>query len=306
MAGSARQRRLLYLIDASIYVFRAWHALPGSIATPAGDEVNAVYGFGAFIAGFLEKVRPTHAAVLFDESLTSSFRNRMFPGYKRSRGEPPDNLLWQFRLCRRLVRGAGLAEYASRRYEADDLIGTIATRMRPRGFSMVYVSRDKDLLQLMRDGDVYWDFAADRRIGAAEVRAALGVRPDQVVDYMALSGDPIDDIPGVPGIGPKTAAALINSSGSLEELYARLDHLPRSIRGAARIRQRLHEYRAQVFLARRLATIHGDIPMKVDPERLRWRGPNLRALNRLFNELGFGERLRKRFRELGVSLGDGD
>lgn len=270
--------------------------------------MNAVYGFGAFLARFLEQALPAHGAVLFDESLTSSFRNRAFPDYKANRGEPPENLMWQFRLCRRLVRGAGLAEYASRRYEADDLIGSIAKRMRPRGFRMVYVSRDKDLLQLMDAGDLYWDFAADERIGAGEVKAALGVAPEQVPDLMALTGDPIDNIPGVPGIGPKTAAALIAGFGSLEGLYAELDRLPRrapDLRGAARLQRLLREHRQQVFLARQLATVYCDVPLKVDEERLRWRGPNLRALNRLFNELGFGERLRRRFRRLAPGSGGG-
>lgn len=291
--------RKLYLIDASIYVFRAWHSLPESIADAQGNPTNAVYGFGGFLTRFLGEARPTHVAVLFDESLTTSFRNKLLPGYKANRALPPQNLEWQFKLCRRLSRAAGLATFASRRYEADDLIGTLARRMRSKRFSMVYVSRDKDLLQLLEDGDQYWDFAGERRIGVGQVCDALGVEARQVVDLLALTGDAIDNVPGVPGVGTRTAASLLQRYGDLDRVYAQLDSLPRAgIRGAARVAAVLREHREQVQLARRVLRIHCHAPIRVSVSDLAWRGVRTRALTRLCNELGFGSGFRNRFAAL--------
>lgn len=289
----------LYLIDASIYVFRAWHSLPDSLTDDHGNPVNAVYGFGGFLTRLLSEARPSHAAVLFDESLTSSFRNRLLPQYKANRALPPENLEWQFKLCRRLSRAAGLTTFASRRYEADDLIGTLARRMRAKRFSMVYVSRDKDLLQLLQEGDEYWDFAAERRIGAGQVCDALGVEAHQVVDLLALTGDAIDNVPGVPGVGAKTAAALLRRFGDLDGVYRHLDQLSEAgIRGAARTAQTLQAQREQVMLARRVLRIHCDVPLRVSATDLRWRGVRPKAMSRLCNELGFGSGFRKRFAAL--------
>lgn len=291
--------RKLYLIDASIYVFRAWHSLPDSLADPSGNPVNAVYGFGGFLTRLLAEAQPTHAAVLFDESLTTSFRNRLLPDYKANRALPPENLEWQFKLCRRLSRAAGLATFASRRYEADDLIGTLARRLRGKRFSMVYVSRDKDLLQLLEDGDEYWDFAGERRIGVGQVCDALGVDAHQVVDLLALTGDAVDNVPGVPGVGIKTAAALLQFFGDLDHLYDRLGALAEAgIRGAARIAEALRAHQEQVQLARRVLRIHCDVPMKVSVADLAWRGVRPKAMSRLCNELGFGSGFRKRFKGL--------
>ncbi|MEJ2382599.1 MAG: 5'-3' exonuclease H3TH domain-containing protein [Gammaproteobacteria bacterium] len=297
MAGSARRR--LYLIDSSIYIFRAWFSLPAGLTDPRGNPVNAVYGFAVFLTQLLEQARPSHVAALFDESLTTSFRNGLFPGYKANRELPPAELERQLRWCRRLVRAAGVAEYASTRYEADDLIGTLARQMRRRGFSMVYVSRDKDLLQLVQGADRYWDFSAGRVLAAQDVRRELGVRPRQVPDWLALTGDRVDNIPGVPGIGAKTAAALIDRYGSLTRVYDNLERLPVSgLRGAGRLQRLLRDHREQVWLARRLVTIDTGAPLHPTTAGLRWRGPRPRALSRLFNELGFGPGLRQRFAAL--------
>ncbi len=292
--------RVLYLVDASIYVFRAWHSIPETLTDREGRPVNAVYGFGGFLVRLLNEARPRHAAVVFDESLTSSFRNHLLPDYKANRDLPPANLEWQFKLCRRLARAMGFATFASRRYEADDLIGTLAKRARAKGYAMVYVSRDKDLLQLLRDEDVYWDFAAERRIGAAQVRDAVGVDADQVVDWLALTGDAVDNVPGVPGIGAKTAAALLRRYGDLDAVYAQLEDLAASsLRGSARWARLLAEHRAQVTLARKVLRIHCDAPLRASVGDLVWQGVRRRALTRLCNELGFGAGLRQRLQGAG-------
>jgi DNA polymerase-1 len=297
VAGSTRRR--LYLIDSSIYIFRAWFSVPDRLTDSCGNPVNAVYGFATFLAQLLERARPTHVAALFDESLTTSFRNDLFPGYKANRELPPAELERQLHSCRRLARAAGVADYASARYEADDLIGTLARHMRRRGFAMVYVSRDKDLLQLMQGADRYWDFSADRVLATGDVRRELGVHARQVPDWLALTGDSVDNIPGVPGIGPKTAAALIRRFGCLAGLYDNLERLPASgLRGAGRLHRLLRDHREQVWLAYRLVTTDTGAPLRPTAAGLCWHGPRPRALSRLFNELGFGSRLRQRFASL--------
>jgi DNA polymerase-1 len=212
----AGDRRRVYLIDASIYIFRAYYSVPDTLENDAGQLINALHGFAGFLAGFLDEARPEHLAVVFDESLTSSFRNEIYPPYKANRETPPEELKRQFAFCRRLVESLGLAAYSSDRYEADDLIGTLASRLRARDFSVVILSADKDLAQLLTPGDMLWDYSRKRRHHYEKVPDWLGVQAGQVADWLALTGDAVDNIPGIPGIGPKTAAALLAEFGSLE------------------------------------------------------------------------------------------
>ncbi len=252
----------LHLIDASLYVFRAWHALPDDLVGADGWPVNAVHGFARFLLELLERERPTHIAVAFDESLDSSFRNALYPAYKANREPAPDSLRRQFAQCRQFAAALGLAVLKDARYEADDLIGTLLTRQRARGFAGVVVSADKDLSQLLGPADQQWDYARDQRWDAAGVKARHGVHPNQMADYLGLTGDPVDNIPGVPGIGNKTAATLLEHFGSLDALLARVDELPfLRLRGAAAHAARLREHRAQALMSRELATIALDAPL---------------------------------------------
>ncbi|RPH53457.1 MAG: exodeoxyribonuclease IX, partial [Lysobacterales bacterium] len=148
----------MYLVDASVFVFRAYYSVPIALVDLDGNPVNALHGFARFLGDLLERVRPEHIAVAFDESLVSSFRNTLFPAYKANREPAPDDLKRQFIQCRRVCAALGVASFSSNRYEADDIIGTLATRMRIAGKSVVLVTRDKDLAQLVRPGDEYWDY----------------------------------------------------------------------------------------------------------------------------------------------------
>ncbi|HXV41213.1 MAG TPA: 5'-3' exonuclease H3TH domain-containing protein, partial [Steroidobacteraceae bacterium] len=195
----------VHLIDASYFVFRAYYSVGLEMTDGDGQPVNALYGFGRFLGDLLEEARPGHVAVAFDESLATSFRNEIYPAYKANREPAPPELKRQFGLCRELCRLLGVAEFGSPTHEADDIIGTIATRLRTTGHCAVVVTRDKDLAQLIRDGDHYWDYAGERRYGYADIEGQFGVRPERMADYLALTGDTVDNIPGVPGIGPKTA-----------------------------------------------------------------------------------------------------
>ena len=291
---------MVYLIDASVFIFRAWFSVSDRVVDPGGRPVNAVLGFARFLTGLLGEVRPAHAAVAFDESLTTSFRNEIYPPYKANRELPPPELEHQFKLCRELAEALGLACFSSDRYEADDIIGTLAVRMRASGHPVAVVTRDKDLSQVLEENDLYWDYAGGRRITYAEAAGVFGARPEQMPDYLGLVGDSVDNIPGVPGIGAKTASALLAAFDGLDEIYAGLDgiaDLP--LRGAARIRERLVTHRDDAYLARSLATLAIDVPLPLrDDQALRWRRPDPARLAALTDRLGFGRRLQAAVKDL--------
>jgi len=284
----------VHLVDASCYVFRAWFAVSAEMTDPDGAPVNALYGFVRFLGDLLEQERPSHMAVAFDESLSRSFRSGIDPAYKANREPAPPELRRQFELCREACRRFGLATFSSAQYEADDIIGTLATRLRPHGHRAVVVTRDKDLAQLIREGDAFLDWSAERRLGYADIEGHFGVRPERMADFLALAGDASDNIRGVPGIGPRTAAALLSTFASLEEIYAGLTEVARlPIRGAAQLPERLRAHREDAWRARRLTTIACDMPLDVAPDDVARRAPDLTALDDLYDRAGFGAALRR-------------
>ncbi len=286
----------IFLVDASIYVFRSWHVLPDTIVDADGEPANAVYGFADFLLQFLARSRPTHLALAFDESLASSVRNDLFPAYKANRDPAPDELRRQFGLCRELAAAAGFAGFSSPRFEADDVIATIAACMRAHGFRHTVVTGDKDLAQLIHDGDEWWDFQRERRLDRHGIEKHFGVRPDQIADMLALAGDKIDNIPGVPGIGQATAVRLLRRWGDIDGIYAALDQVPTmQIRGAKRIAGLLAEHEPAVRLARQLTgTLNTDcVPTDADAYALGW--ADLAALDDCFDRLGFGPERRRRW-----------
>ena len=284
---------MVHLIDASVFIFRAWFSVSDRVVDPQGRPVNAVLGFARFLTGFLAEARPRYAAIAFDESLTTSFRNELYPPYKANRELPPPELEHQFGLCRELAETLGLACFASDRYEADDIIGTLAVRMRARGRPVTVVTRDKDLSQVLEEDDVYWDYAGGRRISYAQAAGVFGARPEQMPDYLGLVGDSVDNFPGVPGIGAKTATALLAAFDDLDQIYAALDRVAElPLRGAARVRDRLAAHRDDAYLARSLATLATDVPLPVaDEQALLRRRPDPARLAELTDRLGFGRRL---------------
>ena len=252
-------RPTLHLVDASLYVFRAWHSMPDEWHDAEGWPLNAVQGFTRFVLELLERERPAHLAIAFDEALDSCFRNRLYPQYKANRPPAPEELKRQFVHCKTLCEALGIATLAHCEYEADDLIGSALTAARTHG---VIVSADKDLSQLLEDDDEQFDFARGQRWTAAGVKARHGVHAHQVADYLALCGDAIDNIPGINGIGQKTAAALISHFGDLDALLDRIDEIPfLRLRGAAATARRLHEQREHALLWRQLTRIACDAPL---------------------------------------------
>lgn len=281
------------LVDASVYVFRAWFSLPATMTDPAGRPVNAFYGFARFLLELLATERPSAIACAFDESLTTSFRNEFYPAYKANREPAPEELKRQFALCRRLCQALGVLELADPRFEADDLIGSLMSRHRDAFAGFAILTRDKDLAQLLGPDDLFWDYAGDLRLDAAGVERRFGLPPERIAELLALTGDAVDNIPGVPGIGPKTAATLLSHFDGLDALMSRLEELPASgLRGARRLAGLLAEHRETVALARRLTVISTDAPVPEDPAALQRTEPDHDALAALFDEAGVGARLR--------------
>jgi 5'-3' exonuclease len=290
---------MVYLIDASIFIFRAWFSIPDTMTDADDNPVNAVYGYARFLSDFIEAVQPEHVAAAFDVSLVSSFRHDIYPAYKANRDPAPPELKRQFDLCREVTRVLGVPGRADNAFEADDLIGTMAAGMREAGHCVTIVSRDKDLVQILQSGDSMWDYAGGRRIGYEEVIDYYGVRAEQMVDFLALAGDSVDNIPGARGIGPKTAAALLDHFGDLDEVYANLDSVENvDVRGAKKLGARLAEHRDNVTVSRQLAQIHYDAPIATDAASLTRQIPNLEALESVYDDLGFGGALRLQARRI--------
>jgi DNA polymerase-1 len=281
----------VHLVDASPYIFRAHFSLPSSIKTPDGSPAAASYGFTSFLLKLIADEKPTHLAVAFDRSLNSSFRNEIYPAYKEQRVLPPPELEAQLDACEEIAAALGAATFIDDRYEADDLIGALCARLEPAGHGAVIVTSDKDLAQLVTERITLLDFSKGLRLDAAAVFEKFGVRPEQITDYLGLAGDAVDNIPGVKGIGGKSAAELLARFGHLEELYERLAELPWSnLRGAKSLHAKLAASREIAFLSKQLATVAREVPgVGADLEDLEYRGADAAKIEALFQRLGFNK-----------------
>jgi len=283
-----------YLIDASVYIFRAYYSMPDDIVDGEGHPVNALYGFCRFLGDFMEQVNPEYVAVLFDESLSKSFRTEIYPEYKANRDPAPDDLKRQFGQCRRFTEALGLMNCASPRYEADDLIGTLVEHGRSVNRPSTIITRDKDLAQLLSKDDIFWDYAGKGKIGYERVPEVFGVWPEQIADFLALAGDAVDNIKGVPGVGKKTATVLLERFGSLEKIYDNLDKVHEvNVRGAKTLGDKLDKHKEDAMLARRLTGIACDVPIENMEASMRRSAPKLGDINALFDEANIGMALRR-------------
>ena len=283
---------MVYLVDASVYIFRAWFSQGSDARDADGNPTHALYGFARFLGDLIERRAPRYLAVAFDESHGAGHRHALLPSYKANREPAPPELKRQFALCREFCRHLGVADFASREYEADDLIGTLAARVRAEGLRVTVVTRDKDLAQLVGPGDRYWDYSDAAEYAYDEIAERFGVEPERMADYLALMGDAVDNIPGVPGVGAKTAAALMTRFATLEAIsedLERIAYLP--LRGAARLPEKLRAHRAAAFMARSLTRIHCDAPLATDREGLRRRSPALPEVAQVCSQHGFGAML---------------
>ncbi len=270
-AGDARPP--LYLIDSSIYIFRSYFACEPLWQSRSGLPTEAVYGFARFLLRLLTRERPTHIVATFDESLGSGLRHRWYPDYKANRALPDEPLAFQLAACRAIAEALGIATCASEEYEADDLIATYARRGRQAGHRTVVVSGDKDLAQLLVGGDCLWDYGRKAAVTREKFIKEWGFAPERVPDFLALVGDPADNIPGVAGVGVKTARALLQEFATLEEILAAPERVAAmTLRGAARIAQQLSRSRQQLQLSHRLATLMADAPETLEMADLCWNG----------------------------------
>src|SRR5216684_947205 len=281
----------IFLVDGSSYIFRAYHALPPLNRKSDGLQVNAVLGFCNMLWKLLRDMkpeeRPTHLAVIFDKS-EHTFRNKLYPDYKAHRPPAPDDLIPQFSLIRDAVRAFDIPCLEQAGFEADDLIATYARQACERGATSTIVSSDKDLMQLVNDCVTMYDTMKDKRIGPAEVVEKFGVGPDKVIEVQALIGDSSDNVPGVPGIGVKTAAQLITEYGDLETLLFRAGEIKQDKR-----RQTLIDNAELARVSKRLVTLDQNVKLEVPVEDLAVHEPDYKLLIAFLKAMEFSTLTRR-------------
>lgn len=289
-----KRTKKLYLIDGANYVFRAYYAIR-SLSTSKGQPTNALYGFTNMLLKLLREEEPDYVAVCFDTK-EPTFRDEIYSEYKANRKAPPDDLVQQFPFVEPIVEALALPSIRKPGFEADDLIGTLARRFASDELDVVIVSGDKDLMQLVGPHVSILDEMKELRVGSDEVKKRFGVRPERVVDVLALAGDQSDNIPGVPGVGRKTASKLVAEHGSVEEI----------IRDAGRIKgsvgKKVAEHAKEARLAKRLVTLDTSVEIDVDLKGLARTGPDEAKMHALFRELEFTRLLAQLAPRAGISF----
>lgn len=274
------QKPTLYLIDGTAYIHRAYHAIR-SLTTSRGFPSNAAFGFTRMLVKLMEEKKPEYTAMFFD-SKGPTFRHEMYSDYKANRPSMPDDMAVQIPYIKKITEGFSLPIFEKQGYEADDLIGTLAEKAARAGFFVVMVTGDKDFIQLVTDDIIIWDPMKDLLIDPKAVRETYCIEPHQMKDVLALAGDISDNIPGVPGIGQKTALSLLKVYRDVEDLYARIDEIK-----SAKQREKLQAHERQARLSKELATIHTDCPVAFDAPAFKRGEPDNARLAQLFKELEF-------------------
>lgn len=271
----------LYLLDGSSYIYRAYYGVR-DLATSGGMPTNAVFGFTRMLLGLLQDNRPDYLAVIFDPPREETFRRELYPAYKAHRDATPADLVSQLPYIRQILQALNIPALEAPGFEADDVIATLASRYAAEGIKVTVVTGDKDLLQIVGDGINLLDTMKDLRSGPQEVLDRFGVPPELVPDVLGLAGDTSDNIPGVPGIGEKTAAELVRRFGSLEGVLQW-----KSLVNGKQRRENLHAHADQARLSKTLATVRYDVPLDLSLAELERRTPNLPELMPLLRELEF-------------------
>lgn len=272
--------KTIYMVDGSAYIYRAYHAVRG-LSNSKGLPTNAVFGFTRMLLKLIEDRSPEYIGMVFD-SKGPTFRHKMYKEYKANRPPMPEDLSVQIPYIKEVTKGFNLPVFEMPGFEADDLIGTLARMAEESGFSVVMVTGDKDFKQLVTDKSIIWDPMKDKTFDVKSIREVNGVEPCMMVDVMGLSGDTADNIPGVPGIGPKTALSLVKTFGSMKSLYENVDKI---------IKKKQHEnlvkYREQAFLSRELVIINTSVPLEFNPQEFEFKEPDNAKLSKLFKNLEF-------------------
>ena len=276
----SKKEATLYLIDGSSYIYRAFYAVR-HLSTSSGIPTNAIYGFVGMLNRILREKGPSHIAIALDAP-GPTFRHDLSPDYKATRPKMPEDLARQIPFIKRLIEAFGIPSLEIPGYEADDIIGTLATWASGQGAKVVIVSGDKDLLQLVTPQVQMWDTMKDEVFGPAEVEEKFGVPPAQLVEVLGLAGDSSDNIPGVPGVGPKTAQRLIKEFGSIDNLLSKLKKVPKE-----KEREKLKAHAEQATMSRELAEIKCDVPLEKDWEQFELGKSDGQGLVALYRELEF-------------------
>jgi DNA polymerase-1 len=270
----------LYLIDGSAYIYRAYHAVRG-LSNSSGLATNATFGFTRMLIKLMQDRTPGYVAMFFDAK-GPTFRHERYAAYKANRPPMPDDLVVQLPWIRKVTEAFNIPVFEKAGYEADDLIGALARRAEKHGFHVVMVTGDKDFMQLVTDRCTIWDPMKDKIIDPAVIRETFDLDAPQMIDVMGLSGDTADNIPGVPGIGQKTAVRLIQTFGSMDGVYEGIETIT-----AKKQKEKLLQFKDQALLSRELVTIDRNAPVAFDPQQLKRQKPDDGALTRLFAELEF-------------------
>jgi len=296
---SQTDNKRAYLIDSSIYIFRGWHVYSDEIVDAQGNPSNAIYGFTEFLREILVLEQPQYIACAFDAKQTNSYRREIYPEYKANRTPAPVELKSQFKHCRDFCRAAGIADFSSNRFEGDDIIGTLATRLRADGFNLTILSADKDLAQLLRPGDIWWDYARNKILHYKDVEKHFGVKPEQIADMLALAGDKVDNIPGIPGIGNTMASKLLQKYDSVEHIMENISKISEmKFRGSKRVQMLLEKHHGILPMTKQLTTIVTDAEFKGPKDDLRWLGLNADAMHEIFERLNAAPMRRQRWFEV--------
>ena len=272
--------RTLYLIDGSAYIYRAYHAIR-SLTNSKGLPTNAVFGFTRMLIKLIEDRSPEYVVMFFDAK-GPTFRHELYQDYKANRPPMPEDLSIQIPYIKEITHGFNIPVIEMQGFEADDLIGTFKCRAEKAGFFVVMVTGDKDFVQLVTDNAVIWDPMKEKTIDINTVRDDFGVDPYQMIDVMALSGDASDNIPGVPGIGPKTALSLIKTFKTVERLYEIVHTITKK-----KQHENLVLYKEQALLSKELVKINIDVPFPFNTENFKYQAPDNTKLSKLFKNLEF-------------------
>ena len=272
--------KTIYLIDGSAYIYRAYHAIRG-LSNSEGLPTNAAFGFTKILLKLIEDRNPEYVGMFFDAK-GPTFRHEMFDVYKANRPPMPEDLSIQIPYIKDITKGFNIPVVEMSGYEADDLIGTLARKAEEAGFSVIMVTGDKDFMQLVTDKSIIWDPMKEKTIDSDFIKDTYGLEPRQMVDVMGLSGDSADNIPGVPGMGPKTSLVLIKTFGSMERLYEQVDTIKKK-----KQHENLVRYKEQALLSRELVKINDSAPLSFTPEDFKYKAPDSAILSGLFKKLEF-------------------
>jgi DNA polymerase-1 len=273
--------KTFYILDGHAQIYRAYFAPFRDLASPAGEPTKATFVFTQWLINLIERQKPDYLAMVIDSGDESVFRKEIFPEYKANRLARPDDFGPQEQRILQIVRDAGVPVFVKPGFEADDLIATMAHKLCDADWDVVLVSKDKDLRQLLNKCTRMYDMQSDTFVDSASLRAELGYGPEQAVEVQTLIGDSTDNVPGIPGVGPKTAAKLINQYGTADAV---LEHLPEL---TPKMRENFEKFKDRIPMARRLVTLEKNVPFEFDPEKCKFVGLNVEAIAGQLKSLGF-------------------